>query len=199
MEISNGKQILKGLAETRSFFGKVSLMLRTADDLMGENQWKKLDNRTCFLSGVIYNPKYWMPVNLHRYYTADENMENNKDLLVFIAVLLDRDNAWSGFDEPWITCGFFKFRPKKDPKVGWRWDDNLEESYLELKKEANGEFQLHTYSEKEEYGDRLVYEEYMALPLVEITSADELKAKIVDPLLGRISDLKTGSTFKKDV
>jgi hypothetical protein len=199
MEKSDGDQILKGLAEARRFFTDVCLLLRSADDFMVDGGWKHKFLRSWDSSNNINNPKMWMPTNLYRYYFAGDEMEIHKDLIAFVAVLLDRDKVWSGFKEPWISCGLFKYREGREPsKIDTsEFDWELAAGYLEYKREPDGTFQKYTYSKDEEYGDEFAYEELMALPLIEIASADDLKLKVINPLLERILKMEVGTEKAK--
>ncbi|MDO8567438.1 MAG: hypothetical protein Q7R57_01835, partial [Dehalococcoidales bacterium] len=174
----DGHQILLGLAETRKFFEQVSLLVRTAEDSLGTEGWEPLFGNKCATnSPLLHRPKQWMPAEVYRFFVAGEDSEGNKDTVIFIGVLIDNEGAWGGFQEPWITCGIFRFNTDTDVTKfdhrGWIW------SHLDDKHDADGIFHdWESTPEKVQENDGLVYEATMALPLVSIDSAESLKHKI---------------------
>jgi len=188
--MNDGAQILTGLAQTRNFFRQISLMLRTADDMLVEEGWlSNWGTRSSNITSNYLRPDNWMPRDIYRFYIAgDEEESGDNRLVIYVGVLLDQEDAWDGFVEPWITCGVFKMIPKfgvKDFNY-WEWvraifDDNYE---------PDGEFHEYITSESEiEEGWDLLYQAVMALPLVYITDSESLKTKILDPLLKQIEEM----------
>lgn len=192
MAREDGQQILKGLAETREFFKQISLMLRTAEELFSERGWedatggKKCSNITSHL----YHPESWMPQDICRLYLSTAENEENKDLILCVGVLLDREKAWGGFKEPWITCGLYQFAPGRKPERPQGGEAWWVTTHLDDKHDPDGTFYRCTYSSEEQEQWGIVYQATMALPLVQITSADDLRQKVVDPLLEEISKVE---------
>lgn len=187
MLTADGQQILAGLAETRKFFEQVSLLIRTAEDCLRDAGWDNLFGNKCAeITGHLYKPRSWMPTDIYRFFVASEDSEENRDLILFVGVLLDREGAWSGFKEPWITCGLYQFSPDVNVREFRYWD--WVRAHLDDQHDPDGDFYVYVCSpeEQQEY-DGLMYEAIMALPLVAITSAEDLKQKFIDPLLQEIS------------
>ena len=188
MTETNGSQILSGLGETRKFFEQVSLLIRTAEDTLRDEGWETLFGNKCTdITGHLYKPANWMPTKIYRFFVSDEDNENNKDKLLFVGVLLDSAENWGGFREPWVTCGLYWFKPDFDVRkfIHWGWVSE----HLDCEQDPDGLFHDYelTTEDQEEYN--LVYETTMALPIVDIDSAQVLKEKIIEPLLTKFAEV----------
>ncbi len=186
MEASTGKEILAGLSEARRFLDQVALLIQTGEDLLLEAGWEGMNGNKCSdLSAHLYRPRKWMPSDVHRFYTAGADNEDNRNVILFVSVLLDNERDWGGFQEPWVSCGLYKFETEEEAKAfkDWKWA----KAALEDKHDPDGTFHDGTIDpEKREEYSGLVYEAMMALPLLEIGSAEDLKEKIIDPLLKKL-------------
>jgi hypothetical protein len=183
-----GHQILIGLIETRKFFDQISLLIRTTEDLLRDEGWEPLlGNKCADLSAHLYRPKKWMPREIYRFFIVSEDGEENRDMVIFTGVLLDVENAWGGFQEPWVTCGLYQFNTEKFDvtKFGyWDWV----RAHLDDKHDADGIFHEYKCSpEEQEEWEGLVYQATSALPLTAIDSAQALKQKLIEPLLQKVS------------
>ena len=185
----SGQQMLEGLAQARAFFKQVSLMLRTAEDLLYEAGLESIcGNKTSNITSHLHKAEGWIPQDIYRFYVeSTEEERGNKGLVTFIGVLLDREGAWAGFREPWVTCGIYQFSREQDPKSFhyWEWVT----AALDDEHEPDGSFHDHQCTEEEQQEDNLLYQAVMALPLVEISDAESLKRRIVDPLLKKIEEI----------
>lgn len=183
----DGKQIITGLSDTRRFFEQVSLLIRTAEEFLRDEGWDTLFGNKCAdITGHLYKPRKWMPAEVYRFFVAGEDSEENRDMVLFVGVLLDSDGAWGGFKEPWVTCGLYQFNTEKfDVRKFGDWD--WVRTHLNGQYDADGEFKPEkpTSEDQEEWGD-LVYQATMALPLTAIDSAQALKDKILEPLLQKV-------------
>ncbi|MBT9132499.1 MAG: hypothetical protein DDT32_01224 [Syntrophomonadaceae bacterium] len=183
MTATDGQQILDGLIQTRKFFEQISLLLRTAEDLLKESGW---DNHSSSMKSSdttshLYHPRKWMPKEVSRFFVNEEH----KDLLTYVGVLLDQEGAWRGFNEPWITCGLFQFLPDKNPhekfnSLSWVTQHLVDE------RDPDGNFYTYEWPPEEQEGLNLLYDATLALPLVQIRSAEDLKQKIIVPLLEEV-------------
>ena len=110
--MDDGAQILTGLAQARAFFRQISLMLRTAEDMLIEEGWESIwGRRSSSITSDYLRPDRWMPRDIYRFYIANKEEEEDSSsngLVIYTGVLLDQESAWSGFTEPWVTCGVFK-------------------------------------------------------------------------------------------
>ncbi len=190
MPLTDGEQILKGLREARKFFEQVSLLIQTADDLLAAEGWEVLSSWQCTeLLGHVSRPKEWMPTNVYRYYVVDEDSELNKDLALLLGVLLEPEKAWAGFKEPWITWGLLQFSSEKNAREfkDWAWVDVHSES--EYPPDGHPYQYKRTSEDRGEEQAELVFYSTMALPLVQIQSAEDLKEKVIKPLLDEIKQV----------
>jgi len=187
MSIANGPQILAGLVETRKFLQQVALLIEAADGFLRNAGWSRLHgNRATYIADVKTKPRNWMPEYIFSFFSADKGNKDNKNLGLFVGVLLDREGVWAGFKEPWVTCGLFKFSAeigtkKFEQKHGWV------TVHLKRERDPDGKFYDRKLSpEEQERLDGLVYEASMALPLMSIKGMEDLKQKVIDPLLKQI-------------
>ncbi len=182
-----GQDILKGLKETRKFYEQVGLLVRTVEDLLGEQGWtnalKNNSRKTCDITSDLYQTHKWKPRLISRFY-MNEGLDN---ILIYVGVLLDLETKWQGFEEPWLTCGLYQFIPGVNPldKV----DLNYVGAHLWDKLEADGKFKPYTWNKQEMESEDFSgysFQSTMALPLVTMKNADDLKIKVVEPLLTEI-------------
>ena len=186
MTETDGRQILTGLAETRKLFEQISMLIRTAEDILRDEGWETLFGNKCAdITGHLYKPARWMPSEVYRFFVAGEDSEVDKDKVLFVGVLLEDKGGWGGFREPWVTCGLYQFNADKDVSkfTHWSWVA----AHLEYKYDPDGAFHESEFT-SEEQEDGLVYMATMALPLVSLDSAQALKEKIIEPLLQNISE-----------
>lgn len=180
MEKENrGQLILKGLSDTRRFFEQVSLLIRTLEESLKEQGWEPVStsNQSSDVTSHLSKPKKWMPRWVSRFFVNEEH----KDLLVYVGVLLDEAGTWAGFREPWVTCGLFQYMAGKTPSDNWALD--WVTSHLLFERDPDGKFYSRQYEHDEMESEGILREMTMALPLVAVTSAEDSKRKIIDPLL----------------
>lgn len=186
-----GQLILQGLSDTRRFFEQVSLLIRTLEESLKEQGWEPVStsNQSCEITSHLSKPKKWMPRWVSRFFINEEH----KDLLLYVGVLLDEplDEAgtWAGYREPWVTCGLFQYMTGKTPDSSWKLD--WVTTHLYFKKDPDGKFQLRQYSHDETAGEGILREMTMALPLIAVTSAEDAKCKIIDPLIKAVESTLT--------
>ena len=136
-----GKQILSGLAETRRFFGQVSQLMQAADGMLAEEGWEAFSTNRCTdLTGSLLHPRRWMAQNIYRFYRLSDgdNTGAGDDIIIVLGVVLDRDGAWVGFQEPWLTFGLYQYFPGHNPWK-FRWEDWIDVP-LENKVDPDGTF-----------------------------------------------------------
>jgi hypothetical protein len=187
-EKNKGKMILKGLAETRKFFGQVSLLIRTAEENLKEEGWEPISSsyQSSDITSHLLHPQKWMPRWVARFFVNEEH----EDILVYVGVLLDGAGAWSGFKEPWFTCGLFQYLTGERPRDNWKpqWLEWVD-THLYFEKDSDGKFHLRKYSPEEKEYESISGESTMALPLMEITDANALEEKVIVPLLEEIRNI----------
>ncbi|MBT9147553.1 MAG: hypothetical protein DDT32_01312 [Syntrophomonadaceae bacterium] len=184
MTATDGQQILEGLIQTRKFFEQISLLLRTAEDLLKESGWDNHSSsmKSSDITSHLYQPRKWMPREVSRFFINEEH----EDILIYVGVLLGQEGNWGGFKEPWITCGLFQFLPDKNPREKFT---NLlwVTQHLADESDPDGTFHTHKWPPEKQEELNLLYDATLALSLVQITSAQDLKQKIIVPLLEEVS------------
>ncbi len=187
MTVVNGQQILEGLKQTRKFFKQVSLLLRTAEDMLYEAGWREMtgSSKSSNITSDLYRPESWMPQDIYRFYVPSDESEIDKKIVLFVGVLLDREGAWKGFKEPWISSGLYEFLPDKSPPK-LRYEEWVR-LHLDVEQDPDGRFYAHPIGDEKWYEEiGLLYQVSMALPLVEIDDAEDLKTRVTEPLLQQV-------------
>ncbi len=185
-------KILNLMSEVRGFFEQIAILLKTYDQIVDESGWSANDSTvTGGNSASINNPKSWAPEFLCRFYL------NNKysHILLYTCVIIDnRDNNESypadnkkDF-EPIITSGYYDYG-KKNTAKDWnvwrsRWhiyseDPNYDGTIYTFDPNTNYDF-----TEKESNFKKL---RSLALPLVDIQNSNDLKIKVINPLLSDLA------------
>ncbi|MCH7535860.1 MAG: hypothetical protein IH948_09005 [Bacteroidetes bacterium] len=181
-----GKNIFNAVKQVREFFEKISLLLTTTDALMKEYRWLPAQGTTArsYGSATLHTPKQWLPYEIFRFYKNDEY----KNLLICISVILDDLEGKYSIKEPLICGSIFDYLSGNDVGDSWetwyaRWhlssptrkDDG---TFTEFDPNKN----LH-----DEKSHKVMHISTMALPLVNISDANKLEERIINPLIGRIS------------
>ena len=197
MATETGPKVLDAIRYNRSLMEQISLLLQTADKMLGEESWICLHSNTCLIesSASLLNPKSWIPKDAFRFYMRDWELSRT---LAFVSVLLDdAGQAYEHFDEPLITAGCFVYS---------------EEIFNEVMSERGYEYAwCRSFGQASEYHDGSIAikdnEEHSASgddkialwlrratfgrPLVEISNADDLKSMIITPLMNLIAGQET--------
>jgi len=184
----DGRKIVGMFKQVRSFFEQVALLLQNLDDQFEKEGWKKDSNTvTSNTSQSLTNYRAWFPDYLFRFY------RNNRisNILTFVSVLLDDDldgEYKDKIEEPLMTAGCFVFDKNKkivDDFAYWwaKWYGY----YGDIKKL---EHKISTDNWKEEKEcNEYKFDDYacFALPLVSIENVQDVKEKVIKPLLDLIS------------
>jgi hypothetical protein len=182
--MTKGQELYAALRGVRDFLNDLGQLLVAGDMLMAAHSWEPVGDTTCLqgLSYSLYEGRRWMPRAAYRRYTNTEYLR----VVAMTSVLLDEKDDYS-LTEP-LVCGlFFVFpegTPPRDVSVepwnalwpGWR--GALPDGSQVVIDETDPYW-------KNKWGWR--YMKAFACPLVEITSQDALKEKIIDPLLAEIA------------
>ena len=157
--------ITKALRQMKDIFYNISLLLKTAVDILEIEGWKCRDS-TAFgeSSKSINNPKAWISDYYFRFLWNDKKPKK----LLFVSVILDEDNN-KAFNEPLFAIGCMDFNGGTD--YHWHFAKNIP---LQLNK-ANEMVEKIDYAglESEKYHISNVVT--AALPLAEITKTEDVK------------------------
>lgn len=185
----SAKNVVDGFWTLRTFCGEVAKMLKAADGMMEDGNWTPIGNRAVsYTSQVIGDPDRWLPTEFLRYYKHEEH----PDLLPFVSVLLHDSEPENEtvVTEALISGGYVTFEDGSEHALkNWYW---VCRSHLFMadedgnRRDDGTQYSVNPQKEKEEWGDDwglAVKLNTFAHPLDDIASADELKKKIVQPLL----------------
>jgi hypothetical protein len=179
------KNIVEGFRTMRVFCNEAAKMLKTADGMMEEGGWTPTNNKVVGYSSKVFDPDWWLPTVLHRYYERVECPH----ILAYVAILLDDlENDTSRISESLLTAGSI------DYGHGNKRDKNLTDliclQHL-WNKNSKDDGTLHIADGKEIWEDETpagsVSVKTFAYPLDEILSSEVLKEKIIQPLLKILS------------
>jgi hypothetical protein len=191
----NGKTIIDLIKEVRQLSEDLHLLLSTADGLMKEKGWEPFKNKSIKTAMTEHSPSLdipeeWYPYYLFRFYRKDKS-----NFLLFISVLLYNDNEGHyEITEPLITAGYFDYGQEKvtfNTFEYWyaKWFGYLKEKADGIihSSDDNWKDKWKTFSNED---SRINYPfiKWMCfgLPLTNITNSDELKSKIIKPLIDKL-------------
>ncbi len=184
-----GTNLMKLIVEYHKLNKQISDLLGDADKYMGEYGWAnsetgKNTNVVVFdMSKALYLPDKWCPNECFRFYKNDSK---NPSLMSFVAILLyDINGYYKDFVEPLIVAGW------AEDKEGWyNWlvryhaciNDRKDDGTLYEITQENTPAKL-----KGVGGLKFKKVSTFGYPLVNIDNSNELKEKIIVPLIERIN------------
>jgi len=199
MLTEDGPKILEAIHYVRSLMEQISLLLQTCDNLLGEQGWECIHGSTAVWesSASLMNPKHWVPKDAFRLYMrADKSWSG----IVFVSVLLDDVmEGYRSFSEPVITAACLvnnKATSYDDiRKSGYHywwsrfygWDGSDHDGHI-IDTDMQDTAETETRDIK-----HLIKRATFGYPLVMIKDANDLKEKIVDPLIDLAKKMEEGS------
>lgn len=172
----NGKNAMKLINQIKKLYEEISLVLRTADKYMENNEWKpKAGNTAVTWSYHLAYPDWWIPQDIFRFYLK----EGYEHLLPFITVILfDRDNE-AELTEPLISAGYFDYEKGNTISIWEYWYAHLHVKQDSF--EIDGKLLPIQLKDFDKYPFKYAYS--LATPLMQIENSQSLLENIVDPLL----------------
>jgi len=175
--------IQDSIRQVKKIYEQVSVLIKTADDLMGEHGWEPEKPAVIFgSSAAVYAPRQWLPSVLTRKYRHKESINT----VLSMGVLLDDVLDDMRIEEPLIIATRLSV---KDTSEDFPYTNDNDDPYWWFMKSAN----LEAVGEVVEIDKpQDVYEKEtrslgrvltFAVPLLEIESSDELRDKFVVKLL----------------
>ena len=176
-----GKNVIAAVAQFRKLYCEIGRLLEHADEQMKEHGWKARGNRSVMSKKILQVPQEWLPVVMLRLY---DNAQR-KNLLGFVSVVLDDHDGKGRITEPLISAGWCDYgtgkRAKKGYLAGWA-DCHVEHPAVHRADDGTVVIREDKeWLEPEKYG--VVRYGSLALPLVSVTNAEDLRKRIVSPLL----------------
>ena len=170
-------------------------MLKTADGMMEDGDWTPINKRAVSrTSQAIGEPDSWLPTEFFRYYEH----EDYPNLLPFVAVSLHDPEVENEtvINEALISAGFVEFEEGTEYALGdWYW---VCRSHLFMgdeegdRKDDGARYSINPHEKEWSPRDWIGAKKVntFAHPLDVITSSEDLKQKIVQPLLDLLSQAK---------
>lgn len=177
----SGKAIGEAIRQVRGVYEHVALLLTTAESLLAPKEWKVFGGGTATAnnSASIHNPRQWIPQDTFRFFSH----EKRPHLLAFVSVILDDIDDSERVAEPVVSMGWIDYGA--GVKVGSQWEYAYARIFLVAENaQPNGEFHhLEPFRFVAENKAAIKGARVCAVPLVDITSAEELHARIIEPFL----------------
>ena len=184
-----GKSILLLVKEIRKLCENIASLLGTTDQLVDAVGWVNATSSSSVTSGnstSLNSPQYWFPETFYRFYKN----KRYPNILLYVAIVLDnRENHDSypatgqkEFAEPILTAGYCNYG---ENSVGNEWEVWHCKGHFFYTEDPSYDGQIYTTSRQESWHTSwgsLVSLHSLALPLVAVANATELKEKVVDPL-----------------
>jgi hypothetical protein len=184
---ATANNVVDGFRELRRFCADVSLMLKTANEMMGEAGWTRISRWTNAIevSADLDNAESWLPDAFFCFYQH----VRLPHVVSFIAVHVDDLYDETPIELPLISAGWANYGVGKDGFEEWAKDYSTCYSHVWIKNRTD-DGTIHSRDARETWGndevDGQVKLVTFAHPLDEITSSETLKLKIVEPLLAEL-------------
>lgn len=186
---NEGQNILKLVKQARKLCEQVAMLLRTADEQMSKSDWNPESNSALSdLSYSILNPTAWIPIIAFRFYRH----EDYPNRLAYVSALLD-DHWYREYTiaEPLVTAGFLDSgQTEFSDTENWyaRYYGHLSKHH-NLK--ADGQpFRFDRAMLPPNLQGKFENGMVFAVPLVSITSADDVGSLITSKLLSLLKGEK---------
>lgn len=175
---SDSQTMTRTMQQLKAIYDQVSLLLRTADELMQDAEWSSNSNTAYFEGSVaIYKPRAWAPTVIQRTYVNEEL----KHHLKMISVVLDDENH--PLRNGAIIIGTTVTGQSPDASPGWvAWDAYWWHRQFHSDSEDSTVHTIYpqtVYPQDERMLDHVTV---FARPLTAITDTDTLSEYIIEPL-----------------
>lgn len=175
-----GKNIANLIAAFRSLCGDIALLIRTADALMEERGWESAANQCTSLGTTPERADAWFPDDVFHFYKRPEPQYAH--LLAFVSTIIASRDPKLRLEEPLVSAGLLEYERGAEALKSWQWwyahahclsPNRMDDGTIVVNREKH---LLVRWNSKVEAVRTL------AVPLVRITSADELRTRVIDVL-----------------
>ena len=183
-----GQNFFKVIRQARDIFGQVSLLLSTAEALMGEANWVLATAYDVALAGgstTLRQPRKWMPYELFRFFKNNDAPH----IITLISVILDDSEEKGRIEEPLLSAGLFDYgngNTVGDFSEYWYTCFHM---YMPDRRDDGTFLRANVESFPETWSCHFKRVSTFAYPLVDITNAEFLGDKVVSPLLGEADSI----------
>ena len=177
-----GKAIQDCVSNLILLYRELQTLLISADELMAAERWVPLSTSVTSHGKNLDSPERWLAQYVFRFYHRPKQGHDHV-MLYLSAVLYDSGNP-TRITEPILTAGWVEFKSPADP-LKFQWEDL--QLHLDIPGSAcDGVVMTHDTASM---GKRREFNKFgtLAVPLVEIDTADTLKQRVIAPLLDRVN------------
>jgi len=177
---TEGAAVITLMGQMRGLFRETALLLKTADDYMKSARWKLRSNQCVTLRTVPEDPAYWFPEYAFRFYVS----EHHRSILAFLSAIFDDRSDNGRIVEPLLTGGWHDFGAGSDAAVE-QYNANYASWHPHMP-DRRDDGTLISVDPRQKWPEdkyKIIRTTTMAVPLVEITKPDDLKTRVIDPLL----------------
>jgi hypothetical protein len=180
-----GSDLLKVFDEIRDLFEQIGSLLSTADALMEKSKWKPFKGNlvTSDNSTALPYPRQWMPHYFCRPYANDQRGKVIGSVGVLIGMYEQDLPSRQLLSEPLICGSAFQGVTKEQ----WEYEFSMWHVYMPKRKDDGTVSTVDPRIIWKGESNNASKMSSFAFPLLEITDANDLKRRIVDPLLDLLS------------
>lgn len=179
-----GKNIVHMMGEMKKLFLDIALLLKTADEHMKKMGWTSRSNTCVSMSYTLDMSSYWFPKFAFRFYKND----GYKHILPFITVVFDDREEDTYVEEPLLTAGWHDYGKGNEVGQNYELDYANWHIYMPERRDDGTLVVVDPRQEWPQYNYSVQKTTTMAIPLTSITNAEQLKARIIDPLVAGIQE-----------
>jgi len=175
-----GKVIQDCVSNLIGLYRELQTLLVSADELVSADKWLPFNRYAASHGKTLDSPERWLAQYVFRFYHRPET-KPDRIMLYLSAILFDSGNP-TRIKEPILTAGWVEFGIRAHPD-NFPWEDLA--LHLDIPGAANdGIVMTHDTAS---IGKRRKFSKFgtLAVPLVEIDTADALKQRVIAPLLYR--------------
>ena len=180
---SPGAGLVQLMRDVRRLFQETSLLLETADQLMKKSEWILETNQCVSVTTVPGSAAYWLPQCAFRFYKN----EHYQHVLAFVSVVFDDSDNDRLVVEPLLTGGWFGFkRGTRVARQSYEFDDAFTHIYQVPRRDDGTLVSNNPQDLFPDYKDQAESVTTLGIPLLEVTTSDQLKNRLIVPLLAGI-------------
>lgn len=177
-----GKAIQDCVSNLITLYRELQTLLVSADELVFTDRWVPFNRYAATHGKTLDSPEKWLAQYVFRFYRRPES--GHEHILLFVsAILFDSGNPIR-IKEHMLTAGWAEFGIPAHPD-NFPWEDL--KLHLDIPGAANdGSLMEHDTASM---GKNRAFSKFgtLAVPLVEIDTADALKQRVISPLLDRVN------------
>ncbi|HEY3319878.1 MAG TPA: hypothetical protein VGP72_05305 [Planctomycetota bacterium] len=174
------QNLKRAIDALRDVTKQIALLLKTADGLMEEHNWMVRRGNCISGSTGIESPFEWIPSYFLRTYSNSDSPQVTAYVCVILSAPSDDDEVV--VKEPLITACWCYWgnvkKPRSELLAGWApshlWAEGRNDDGTIVRTDVKKKW-------PKDYKSGVTEFYSLALPLDQITSEDDLKAKIIDP------------------